>query len=865
MTGSVPARLTAALADRYRLERELGEGGMATVYQAHDLRHGRDVAIKVLHPDLGAALGGERFLSEIRTTARLQHPHILPLLDSGEADGLLYYVMPLVTGETLRARLEREQQLPIDQAVQVAREVADALGHAHGLGIIHRDIKPENILLQGGHALVADFGIALAVQQAGGHRMTQTGLSLGTPQYMSPEQAMGERKVDARSDVYALGAVTYEMLSGDPPFTGSSVQAIVAKIMAEPPTPLHTLRGTVPAHVEQAVHTALAKLPADRFATAAEFAQALVSGRSPEPVRRAAPPKAVVAMALVTAASLAFAAWSWLRPVPGASPSRYVVDLESYFDETQDSPEFSPDGTTLAYGTLTNDLVLRHEASRELTVVPGLKDAWSPFYSPDGKSIAYVAGFPGDLKVVDLGTMAVRTLVPDSAVAYGGSWSDDGWIYYTAELGAALWRVRADGGEPELVRRADPAASELVFRFPHALPGGAALLLTRWQRDAPPQVVHLDLRTGTMRVLSHGFRAWFLASGHLVLVRGDGILSAARFSAKKGDLEGPLVDMERGIRQVIGGTPIIAVSRTGSLAYGRKAAPARLVRVSRSGETSVVDPALTGQFLSVSLSPDGSQAAIAALTDWRYEIWVKSLDTGPFSRVASAGTYAYRQFWSPDSRAVGFVSDVAGVPRIYATPADGSGEIRSLTTAGPSVDEGFWTLDGRWLVIRTGSGAGRDIRGVRQGDSTAVPLVATEAEEYAPSVSPDGRWLVYGSSGSGRDEIFVRPFPAVGGRRVQVSLAGGTEPVWAHSGREVFYRDPFGNLVAVAFGPGPDLRVQSRRVLFSTARFLEDSRTSSYAVAPDGQSFYFIERGEAASDGIVIVKHWTRELEAKVN
>ena len=192
-------RLTAALSDRYRIDRELGAGGMATVYLAHDLKHDRDVAVKVLHSDLGAALGGGRFLSEIKTTARLQHPHILPLLDSGAADGLLYYVMPLVTGETLRARLEREKQLPIEAALLIAREVADALGAAHALGIIHRDIKPENILLQGGHALVADFGIALAVQSVGGARLTQTGLSLGTPQYMSPEQAMGERTIDARS------------------------------------------------------------------------------------------------------------------------------------------------------------------------------------------------------------------------------------------------------------------------------------------------------------------------------------------------------------------------------------------------------------------------------------------------------------------------------------------------------------------------------------------------------------------------------------------------------------------------------------------------------------------------------------------
>ena len=270
-------RLTAALSDRYRVDRELGQGGMATVYLAHDLKHDRDVAIKVLHPNLGAALGGERFLSGIRTTARLQHPHIFPLLDSGEADGLLYYVMPLVTGETLRARLERERQLSIADAVLIAREVADALGYAHTLGVIHRDIKPENILLQNGHALVADFGIALAVQHAGGQRMTQTGLSLGTPQYMSPEQAMGERTIDARSDIDALGAVTYEMLTGEPPFTGATVQAIVARVLTEKPQSIRTVRDTVPLGAEQAVLRALSKLPADRFASALEFVAALTA------------------------------------------------------------------------------------------------------------------------------------------------------------------------------------------------------------------------------------------------------------------------------------------------------------------------------------------------------------------------------------------------------------------------------------------------------------------------------------------------------------------------------------------------------------------------------------------------------------
>src|SRR5438876_3258764 len=268
-------RLQVALADRYRIEQEIGDGGMATVYLAEDLRHDRRVALKVLRPELAAVIGAERFLAEIKLTANLQHPHILPLFDSGEADGFLFYVMPFVEGESLRGRLNREKQLPVTDAVRIATEVASALDYAHRHGVVHRDIKPENILVHDGRALVADFGIALAASKAGGNRMTETGMSLGTPHYMSPEQAMGEREITARSDVYALGAVTYEMLTGDPPFTGSTAQAIVARVVTESPRSLTAQRHTIPPGVEAAVLTALEKLPADRFSTAHEFAEAL--------------------------------------------------------------------------------------------------------------------------------------------------------------------------------------------------------------------------------------------------------------------------------------------------------------------------------------------------------------------------------------------------------------------------------------------------------------------------------------------------------------------------------------------------------------------------------------------------------------
>lgn len=268
-------RLALALADRYRIERELGAGGMATVYLAEDLKHDRKVAVKVLKPELAVAIGAERFLAEIKTTANLQHPHILALHDSGEVNGTVFYVMPFVEGEALRDRLDREKQLPIDDALLIAGEVADALQYAHERGVIHRDIKPENILLQRGHAVVADFGIALAASKSGGSRMTETGMSLGTPTYMSPEQAMGAREVDARTDIYSLGCMLYEMLAGEPPFVGPTAQSIVAKVMTEAPRSLASQRHTVPDNVDAAVRTALEKLAADRFASAAKFASAL--------------------------------------------------------------------------------------------------------------------------------------------------------------------------------------------------------------------------------------------------------------------------------------------------------------------------------------------------------------------------------------------------------------------------------------------------------------------------------------------------------------------------------------------------------------------------------------------------------------
>jgi tetratricopeptide (TPR) repeat protein len=326
-------RLRAALADRYELDREIGSGGMAHVYLAHDRQHDRDVAIKVLRPELAAAVGSERFLREIRIEARLQHPHILPLHDSGAAAGLLYYVMPYVEGETLRERIRREKQLPLPDALQIARQVAEALSYAHAHNVVHRDIKPANILLSGTHALVADFGIAKAISEAEEDALTATGIAVGTPEYMSPEQASGDHGVDVRTDVYALGCVLYEMLAGEPPFVGRSAQVVLARHRHDPPAPLRTVRPSVTPELEAAVNTALAKVPADRYPSITRFTDALSATTDqharpsqPSVVPASRPRRALGAMALVALVLAGLAVWrlgpGWTRTT---DPNKVMV------------------------------------------------------------------------------------------------------------------------------------------------------------------------------------------------------------------------------------------------------------------------------------------------------------------------------------------------------------------------------------------------------------------------------------------------------------------------------------------------------------------------------------------------------------
>ncbi|MFQ5809285.1 MAG: protein kinase, partial [Armatimonadota bacterium] len=479
----ITERLTTAIADRYRIERELGAGGMATVYLAHDVKHDRKVALKVLRPELAAVIGAERFLNEIKVTANLQHPHILPLHDSGEADTFLYYVMPYVEGETLREKIDREKQLGVTEAIEVTRSVAAALDYAHRQNVIHRDIKPENILIHDGQALVADFGIALAVSQAGGTRLTETGLSVGTPHYMSPEQAMGDRELDARSDVYSLGAVLYEMLAGDPPYTGSTAQAIVAKVITEKAPPVTVHRDTVPPHVAAAIQKALSKLPADRFHSAAEFADALTKPGAVPTVPRDVPAEAVPAPARAIAipipsaravlpwALLAVAAgvavWALLRPPPHAQVARFQVgmpeDAGLLTATNGRTIALSPDGGTIVYVGPSRQLFARRLDQLAVRPLPGTRGAHTPFFSPDGAWVGFYAS--PSLKRVALAGGPPLTIA-NAPTMRGASWGTDDYIVFAPSIATGLMRVAAAGGPVDTLTRPDQGRGETSHRWP---------------------------------------------------------------------------------------------------------------------------------------------------------------------------------------------------------------------------------------------------------------------------------------------------------------------------------------------------------------------------------------------------------------
>jgi eukaryotic-like serine/threonine-protein kinase len=885
------SRLQSALADRYRLEREVGAGGMATVYVAQDIRHARRVALKVLRPELAAVIGAERFLAEIQLTANLQHPHILPLFDSGEADGYLFYVMPFVEGETLRDRLTREKQLAVPDAIRIAEEVAAALDYAHRHGVVHRDIKPENILLHDGSALVADFGIALAASKAGGARMTETGMSLGTPHYMSPEQAMGEREITARSDVYALGCVLYEMLTAEPPFTGATAQAVVARVVTEAPRPLHAQRHTIPSHVEAAVLTALEKLPADRFASAADFAAALrnkgyattaVVPAAEAPARQRArnrDPRLAAALAVAGVATIA-ALWGWFRPTPREPLTQFSLALRPG-EALQPPPTagggrlaISPDGRQIVYtgpGQGASQLWLRRLDQLTSTPIPGTDGGYGPFFSPDGRQVGFIKNGT-TLRIASLDGTPTVTLI-DTANTTSGDWGTDGYIY--VEGGAGILRLRPTGGAVEPVYAVSAERHETGAEWLNVLPDGGLLFRLRYAGKGLGefQIAAMKAPNGPVKVLTRGVFARYSPTGHLLVVTAEGKLIAIPFDPGKLALTGPPIALLEGVGVRGGGFSVdVALSQAGTLAYttGGAVGARRVVSVTREGAATQIDPSWDpqGTIESLALSPDDRTLAVALSRNGKSDIWVKALPTGPFSRITFGDTGSVRPAWAPDGRSVLYISDRAGsgVGSIYEHRADGTGNATLVLHSAMDWGQLVPSRDGRWLVLRNApSGSTPNaIFGLRRGDTAVAPLVSSAASNMFPALSPDGRWLAYGSDESGSMEVYVRPFPETSSARWQVSTAGGTQPVWSKLGRQLYYLNGKNELIAADVRPGAAFPVGEQRALFSLDPFLRLGPIPSYDVSADDRRFVMLREGVSAQGSeLVVAVHWLDGLKHK--
>jgi len=849
-------RLNAALADRYRIERELGAGGMATVYLAHDVRHDRKVALKVLRPELAAVIGGERFLTEIRTTASLQHPHILPLHDSGKVDGTVFYVMPFVEGESLRDRLDREKQLPIADAVRIAAEVAGALDYAHRKGVIHRDIKPENILLHDGRALVADFGIALAASTAGGTRMTETGMSLGTPFYMSPEQATGERSLDARTDIYALGCVLYEMLTGQPPFTGPTAQAVVAKVMTDEPTPVGRLRKTTPVHLEDAVITALQKLPADRFASAAEFASALEGGHVRSTVlsdrsRRARPARTRVLWPIGMVVLAGLGVWGWLRARPDAlalPPSRLAVllpNLGGASTALRRQIALTPDGGTLLYTAIAPDGENRTMRlaldETEPSVLPGVVPFLSDIVvSADGREFIGSVGSRGTFRY-SINGGSPRPLPPEMAATSFAAWGEDGTIWFSGNVPDARGLARL--GEADSVTHPLGAEStDLVVQ--QILPGSRAALVVRMGGSNAGPGFLLDLATGERTMLIDvDIVALRYTAGHLVYVLADATVEAVPFDLRSLRLAGEAVRIASGIALTGNGIAQLAVAENGTVAYIPEE-PRSLVLVDRDGRRR---PATDEKrnFHAPAFSPDGRRIATDFNSADGRDVWILDVAGGLLSRT-TFDRDGHDATWTSDGRSLTYTSLPGGAFTTLRT-RPGSGEPAESLLASPQLAyTGIWLRDGSALVTVASAlmpNSGSDIAIVRNaGRGPIEPLVATRFEEQHPAVSPDNRWLAFVSNQSGQNEVYLRPLGG-GGDQAQVSLSGGIEPVWGPDGRQLFYRSGAGggsDLVAASIQTDPTIAVTSRKTLFRVADIATATPHGNYAISPDGRTFVMV-------------------------
>ena len=806
------ARLQSALADRYSVERELGAGGMATVYLAKDLRHDRAVAIKVLRPELAATLGAERFLLEIKTTAQLTHPNILPLLDSGEADGLLYYAMPFVEGESLRGRLSREKQLPLVEALRITREVADALGHAHSHGVIHRDIKPENILLESGHAVVADFGIARAVRAAGGEKLTQTGFTVGTPEYMSPEQAAGNTDLDGRSDLYSLGCVLFEMLSGVMPYSGGTPLEILAKKLSAPAPRVSVGRKAAPGPVEAVLTKVLATTPEDRFATAGDFVAALEGEPFAKLVtagarrRRRRFTVAGAALLVVAGASTLLARYLGVLG-PGAAVISSVSQLTSD-PGVEVYPSLSPDGKWILYAgdqSGNREIYLRAAGGENaINLTKDTADDDEPAWSADGERIAFRSGRDGGGIFVMGRTGENVHRVTDRG--FRPTWSPDGKeiAFVTEDVTlipqnmfgrSELWVANATTGA---LRRLDSTDAVLPAWSPH----GYRIAYTKRLGD-PMQTDIWTIAAGggdTVAVTRDKFIDWNAAwspDGHYLYFVSDRGGSMNLWRVPIDERSGKPLGSPEPITVPTPNLTQISIAAQGrEIAYSSvttainiQAATFDPVRDTMLGEASWVTTG-SRSWVNPDPSPDGQWVTFTHLD--RGDIYVARTDGTGLRRVTGDSALDHMPRWSTDATWLAFFSQLRSSSiQLWKIHPDGSG-LQQLT-AEPGKTGGWptWSPDGSRMAASGVLGQGplwSFVFDPSRAWTSQTPQVlpATDAAipaYYVNSWSPDGR-LLCGGIGPRDNGILTYEFRT---RRFERLTDFGEYPVWLPDSRRILF------------------------------------------------------------------------------
>ncbi len=879
MTIDVPASLAEALSDRYRIERALGAGGMATVYLAEDLKHDRKVAVKVLKPELAAVLGAERFVVEIKTTAALQHPHILPLFDSGTAGGFLFYVMPYIQGETIREKLNRETQFGVEEAVRITREVADALDYAHRSGVIHRDIKPENLLLHDGRAMVMDFGIALAVSAAAGGRMTETGLSLGTPHYMSPEQATAEKDLSPRSDVYSLASVLYEMLTGNPPHVGASAQQIIMKIITTPAEPVTVHRKSVPPHVAAALARALEKLPADRFETAKAFRDALAMetytygtaalAGAADSARDAAAARggrraSALAWGLAAVAVIAAAA-GWMRRAPEEPARRFDLVLGAVTMAPNREVVISPDGSMLAVaGTVGSEeaIYLRHlDGDPEFRKLAGTESGYAPSFSPDNQWIVFRKASDRSLVKISVGGGGAVKLVGGGAVdPFTPHWGTNDQIVFAGPTG--VFRVSVTGGDPVPIPK-------VTARLPFLLPDGSGVLYS----FGNVVLLHDFKSDSSIALMSGGRSPVYVPTGHILYNSEDGGLFAVAFDLPRHRVQGaPVRVLERAGAQT--STRGYSVSATGVLVQYDAPGSAgggtnRLVIVDPGhGADTVRLPSARRNFPR--FSRDGRSIAMEVAAIGRgsqTDIYTVNLVTGTYTQLTFEGDND-EPVWSPDGKHILFDKFLNTGEELYIKPADNSGPERRLTTLkAAEIQAQQWVDDKTLLFNAMTPNRAYDVftMGADSG-SVPVPYLQSPFSEAEPWLSSDKKLMAFTSNETGGDQIWMRDFPVPQGKW-NISRGPGVAARWSPDGKYVYFWRPAGQvdtLFRARIERTPTVVVQAPEVV----SVLDADGVVNWDLHPDGRRFVVAMAARAPADTsaaaprsrYLIVQNWFSEL-----